>query len=78
MIDKAVLPSYFCFLFLNRRLLVFGLLTAMLSVFGQTYFIGLFNPYLREVSGLAQGELGLVYGGATLLSATLLTWLGGL
>jgi len=78
MIDKAVLPSYFCFLFLNRRLLVFGLLTAMLSVFGQTYFIGLFNPYLREVSGLAQGELGLVYGGATILSATLLTWLGGL
>ncbi len=70
--------SYFRFLLENRRLLSFGLLAAMLSGFGQTFFIGLFNPHLREISGLAQGELGLVYGGATLGSAALLTWLGGL
>lgn len=71
-------PSYIRFLSKNWRLLSFGLLVAMLSGFGQTFFIGLFNSQLREISGLGQGELGLVYGGATLVSAALLTWLGAL
>ena len=70
--------SYIRFLFENWRLLSFGLLVAMLSGFGQTFFIGLFNSQLRDISGLGQGELGLVYGGSTLASAALLTWLGGL
>lgn len=70
--------QYFHFLFAHRRLLAFGVVTAMLSAFGQTFYIGLFNPQLRETFGLGHGGLGLVYGGATLVSALLLTWLGGL
>ncbi len=60
-----------------RRLLAFGVLAAMLSGFGQTFYIGLFNPQLREDFALGHSELGLMYGGATLLSAALLAWLGG-
>lgn len=76
---RPTLPrAYLRFLFEHRRLLAFGVFTAMLSGFGQTFYIGLFNPQLRESFGLGHGELGLVYGGATLASALLLTWLGGL
>ena len=77
--SKRLLPrDYLAFLWAHRRLLAFGLLTAMLSGFGQTFYIGLFNPQLRESFNLGHGELGLVYGGATLASALLLTWLGKL
>jgi len=69
--------GYFCFLFENCRLLAFGVLTALLSVFGQTFYIGLFNPQIRETFDLAHSELGLIYGFATLTSAVLLPWLGG-
>ncbi|MDR9437404.1 MAG: MFS transporter [Thiohalophilus sp.] len=76
---KRLLPrDYLAFLWAHRRLLAFGLLTAMLSGFGQTFYIGLFNPQLRDSFNLGHGELGLVYGGATLASALLLTWLGKL
>ncbi|MDZ7804155.1 MFS transporter [Thiohalophilus sp.] len=70
--------DYLAFLWEHRRLLAFGLLTAMLSGFGQTFYIGLFNPQLRADFDLGHAELGLVYGGATLASASLLTWLGKL
>lgn len=50
----------------------------MLSGFGQTFYIGLFNPQLRDSFALGHGELGLVYGGATLASAALLTRVGRL
>ncbi len=76
---SRLLPrDYLAFLWDHRRLLAFGLLTAMLSGFGQTFYIGLFNPQLRDSFELGHGELGLVYGGATLASASLLTWLGKL
>ncbi|MDY6981038.1 MAG: MFS transporter, partial [Pseudomonadota bacterium] len=76
---QRLLPrDYVAFLWAHRRLLAFGLLTAMLSGFGQTFYIGLFNPQLRDSFNLDHGELGLVYGSATLASALLLTWVGKL
>ncbi len=74
----STMRQYLTFLASHHRLLGFGVLTAMLSGFGQTFYIGLFNPQLRESFALGHSELGLLYGGATLLSAALLAWLGGL
>ena len=72
------LSSYFRFLLEHRRLVAFGLLTSTLSGFGQTFFIGLFNPNLREAYSLGHGQVGLIYGAATLTSAVLLTYVGRL
>lgn len=70
--------SYIHFLNTHRRLIGFGLLTATLSGFGQTFFIGLFNPNLRQTFDLGHGQVGLIYGAATLASAVLLTYSGRL
>ncbi|MDZ7752382.1 MAG: MFS transporter [Gammaproteobacteria bacterium] len=72
------LRDYARFVLRHRRLLAFGLLAAALSGFGQTFYIGLFNTALRADFGLSHSELGLVYGGATLASATLLLGVGRL
>ncbi|MDF1501240.1 MAG: MFS transporter [Anaerolineales bacterium] len=82
----AIMPSvpsfltysrdYFQFIADHRRLIGFGVLTATLSGFGQTFFIGLFNPNLRQVFDLSHGDIGMLYGGATLASALLLTYIG--
>ncbi len=74
----GALGTYLRFVLAHRRLLAFGLLAATLSGFGQTFYIGLFNTPLRSDFGLDHGGLGLVYGGATLASATLLLWVGRL
>lgn len=60
------------------RLLTFGLVTAMLSGFGQTFYIGLFNGELRAAFGLSHSGLGLIYGAATLGGAALLFGVGAL
>lgn len=70
------LRAYLRFLVDHRRLLAFGLLAATVSGFGQTFYIGLFNNEIRDAFGLTYGELGLVYGGATLAGATLLVLIG--
>ena len=56
------------------RLLLFGFLAAALSGVGQTYLIGLFNPYFRETLGLSHTGLSAWYAGATLLSAGILLY----
>jgi MFS family permease len=60
----------------NRRLLAFGLLTALFSSFGQTFFIGTFGDVLREEFSLSAGQFGGLYSLATLGSAIALTWTG--
>lgn len=70
--------EYRRFLGAHWQLVGFGLLTATLSGFGQTFYIGLFNAELRSVFALSHGEFGLLYGAATLASAGLLTYVGGL
>ncbi|MGX1307706.1 MFS family permease [Amorphus suaedae] len=46
------------------------------SAFGQTYFIGLFAPWLKQELGLTDGSFGTLYMVATLASAAVLMWAG--
>lgn len=64
--------AYLRFVLHHRRLLAFGLLTAALSGFGQTFYLGLYNAALRESFDLTHGGLGLVYGVATVVVAAVL------
>ncbi len=60
------------------RLLLFGFLMAFGSSYGQTFFIALFSGDIREELNLSHSEFGLLYSGATLVSAFLLLWTGSL
>jgi len=68
--------SYLRFLNTYRTLLAFGLVTALSSSFGQTFFISLFLPYFLMDFDLTKGDFGLLYAGATLVSALCLPYLG--
>ena len=68
--------SYFNFIGQNARFLFYGFLLALLSSFGQTYFIALFGAEIRNDYQLSHGELGLIFSVATLASATCLIWAG--
>lgn len=46
------------------------------SAFGQTYFIGLFGPWLKEELHLTDGSFGTLYMIGTLASAAVLMWSG--
>ena len=63
---------------LEWTFLTFGFLMSFWSAFGQTFFISLFSPQLRNDLNLSHGELGAYYALATLLSAFLLYWCGKL
>jgi predicted MFS family arabinose efflux permease len=60
----------------NSRFLLFGFILTFCSSFGQTFFIGIFNPYIREDLSLSHSEFGLIYSLATLLSSFCLIWIG--
>lgn len=68
--------TYLRFLNTYRTLLAFGLVTALSSSFGQTFFISLFLPYFLTEFDLTKGDFGLLYAGGTLLSALCLPYLG--
>ena len=68
--------SYFRFIIQYRRFLAFGLLVALFSSFGQTYFIGIFSAEIRAAFALSHGGFGLVYSLASLAAGVLLIWLG--
>ena len=70
--------NYIRFAVDNRRFLSFGFLVALSSSFGQTFFIGVFGPGLREEFGLTHSDWGLVYMVGTLASALVLPWSGRL
>lgn len=59
------------------RVVAFGFLATFMSSFGQTFFLGLFSPQFEAAAGIGDSRLGLLYGVATLVSGTLLFWLGG-
>jgi len=48
------------------------------SGLGQTFFISLFNPELRQTFSLSHGDIGGLYFAGTLLSAATVIWLGKL
>lgn len=58
--------------------IAFGFLMTLSSGFGQTFFISLFNPQLRDAFSLSHGEIGGLYFLGTLLSAITVIWLGKL
>lgn len=62
----------------NARFLSFGFLLTLICNFGQTFFIGFYNPDIRETFHLSNGDFGTLYGGATLFSASMLVWVGRL
>lgn len=63
---------------LHRRAAAFGLVAALASSVGQSFFIGLFGVSIRASLGLGEAAWGAIYGGATLASGLLMFWLGGL
>lgn len=62
----------------NLRFLAFGFVVALTSSAGQTFFIGVFGPEVREAFSLSHTEWGTIYLIGTLASAIALTWTGGL
>ena len=53
----------------DPKLLLYGFLITFFASYGQTYFISLFNAEIRIFYSLSDGEFGLVYAVATLLSS---------
>jgi len=51
---------------------------ALTSGFGQTFFISLFNPEIRQTFSLSHGEIGSLYFAGTLASAIAVVFLGKL
>lgn len=70
--------EYLAFARANLRFLGFGFVMALTSSAGQTYFIGVFGPAVRETFTLSHTEWGTIYMVGTLLSALLLPWSGNL
>lgn len=66
------------FLRAHGRLLGFGLVMALSSSFGQTFFISLFGAEVRAALGLSHGGFGTIYALGTLGSAALLVFGGRL
>lgn len=62
----------------NVRWLGAGLLLTFASAFGQTWFISLFAVFIKERHGLTDGSWGSLYTAATLASAALMFWRGGM
>ena len=69
--------DYLRFVRQHRRFLAFGMLVALFTSFGQTYFIGLFSAEIRVAFDLSHGDFGLVYSLASLAAGVCLIWLGG-
>jgi MFS family permease len=58
------------------RVIGLGFALTFLSSFGQTFFISLSGPNIREAFGLTHGAFGSIYSLATLSSGLLMIWVG--
>ena len=63
---------------LNKKVLLFGFIFTFFSSFGQSFFLGLFNPSIRDELNITHGQFGTIYAGATICSSILLIWFGKL
>ena len=61
---------------LSLKVIIFGFIFTFFSSFGQSFFLGLFNPSIRETLSITHGQFGSIYASATLLSSVILIWLG--
>ena len=62
----------------TTRLVAFGFVMTFASSFGQSYFVGVFGPALREEFDLSHTGWGSIYMAGTLISAAVLPWTGQL
>ena len=61
---------------LNKKVLIFGFIFTFFSSFGQSFFLGLFNPSIRNELNITHGQFGTIYAGATICSSLVLIWFG--
>ena len=61
---------------LSLKVVIFGFIFTFFSSFGQSYFLGIFNPSIRNELSITHGQFGSVYASATLLSSFILVWVG--
>jgi len=64
------------FVNLNKKVIIFGFIFTFFSCFGQSFFIGLFNPSIRSELNIGHGQFGTVFASATLCSSIALVWFG--
>lgn len=62
----------------SRRSAAFGLGTTLISVLGQSIFIGLFGTQIRSELDLSPSAWGALYGIATAIGGMLMFWLGAM
>lgn len=62
----------------HGRVIGLGFALTFLSSFGQTFFISLSGPDIRDAFGLTNGTFGLIYSTATLCSGLLMIWVGAI
>tara|TARA_A100001011_G_scaffold180642_2_gene189523 strand:- start:4319 stop:5509 length:1191 start_codon:yes stop_codon:yes gene_type:complete len=60
------------FFYYDPKLLLYGFLIIFFASYGQTFFIALFNNDIKKYYNLSDGEFGLVYAVATIMSSLLL------
>ena len=73
-----ILGAYGLLLKNHTRFILFGLITAFASSFGQTYFIGIFGHAIQQDFAMSHTQWGGIYMAGTLLSALLLPVTGKL
>tara|TARA_Y100001970_G_scaffold283846_1_gene399962 strand:+ start:2545 stop:3774 length:1230 start_codon:yes stop_codon:yes gene_type:complete len=61
---------------LNKKVLLFGIIFTFFSSFGQSFFLGLFNPSIRDELNITHGQFGTIYASATICSSLVLIWFG--
>ena len=61
---------------LNKKVLLFGFIFTFFSSFGQSFFLGLFNPSIRNELNITHGQFGTIYASATICSSLILIWFG--
>tara|TARA_B100000945_G_scaffold191283_1_gene153652 strand:- start:71 stop:1300 length:1230 start_codon:yes stop_codon:yes gene_type:complete len=61
---------------LNKKILIFGFIFTFFSSFGQSFFLGLFNPSIRNELNITHGQFGTIYAAATIASSLVLVWFG--
>ena len=61
---------------LNKKVIIFGFIFTFFSSFGQSFFLGLFNPSIRSDLNITHGQFGTIYASATICSSLILVWVG--
>ena len=61
---------------LNKKVLIFGFIFTFFSSFGQSFFLGLFNPSIRDELDISHGQFGTIYAIARICSSIVLIWFG--